>query len=64
MRTCDRSRAAFAPAVSRGSGASLVLERDGLRVAPSPRVFVELRRAGVRGEEAAMQTSEILNDCA
>jgi hypothetical protein len=34
---------------------------DGLRVAPWPRVYVDLARAGVRGEEAAEHLREIVN---
>lgn len=37
-------------------------EVNGLRVAPWPRVFVDLRRAGVRGEEAAEHLREIAGD--
>ena len=35
---------------------------DGLRVAPWPRVFVDLRKAGVRGEEAAEHLREVMHD--
>ena len=35
---------------------------DELRVAPWPRVFVDLRRAGVRGEEAAEHLREVMSD--
>ncbi len=34
---------------------------NGLRVAPWPRVFVDLRRAGVRGEEAAEHLREVMD---
>jgi hypothetical protein len=37
----------------------LAEEIDGLRVAPWPRVFVDLRAAGVRGEEAAEHLREV-----
>ncbi|MCC5952806.1 MAG: hypothetical protein JJU45_12005 [Acidimicrobiia bacterium] len=37
-------------------------EIDGLRVAPWPRVFVDLRNAGVRGEEAAEHLREVVHD--
>lgn len=33
---------------------------DGLRVAPWPRVYVDLRRSGVRGEEAAEHLREVI----
>jgi len=36
-------------------------EVDGLRVAPWPRVFVDLRKAGVRGEEAAEHLREMMH---
>jgi hypothetical protein len=36
-------------------------ELDGLRVAPWPRVFVDLRKAGVRGEEAAEHLREVMH---
>ncbi len=34
---------------------------EGLRVAPWPRVFVDLRRSGVRGEEAAEHLREVIH---
>jgi hypothetical protein len=34
---------------------------DGLRVAPWPRVYVDLRRSGVRGEEAAEHLREVIH---
>lgn len=36
-------------------------EVDGLRVAPWPRVFVDLRKSGVRGEEAAEHLREMMH---
>jgi hypothetical protein len=39
----------------------LAFEVDGLRVAPWPRVFVDLRSAGVRGEEAAEHLREVMH---
>jgi len=36
-------------------------ELAGLRVAPWPRVFVDLRKAGVRGEEAAEHLREVIH---
>lgn len=33
---------------------------DGLRVAPWPRVYIDLRRSGVRGEEAAEHLREVI----
>jgi len=38
----------------------LAEEIDGLRVSPWPRVFVDLRAAGVRGEEAAERLREVI----
>lgn len=35
---------------------------DGLRVAPWPRVYVDLRRTGVRGEEAAEHLLEVIHE--
>lgn len=35
---------------------------DGLRVAPWPRLVADLRRSGVRGEEAAEQVMEVFGD--
>ena len=35
---------------------------DGLRVAPWPRLVADLRRSGVRGEEAAEQVKEVFGD--
>jgi hypothetical protein len=35
---------------------------DGLRIAPWPRMVADLRRSGVRGEEAAEQVKEVLRD--
>ncbi len=37
-------------------------EIDGLRVAPWPRVYVDLQRAGVRGEEAAEHLLEVIRE--
>jgi hypothetical protein len=39
-----------------------VSENGGLRVAPWPRVYVDLRRSGVRGEEAAEHLREVVRD--
>ena len=39
----------------------LAVELEGLRVAPWPRVFVDLRKAGVRGEEAAEHLREVMS---
>jgi hypothetical protein len=38
----------------------LATEVDGLRVAPWPRVYVDLRAVGVRGEEAAEHLLEVI----
>lgn len=38
----------------------LAVEAGGLRVAPWPRVYVDLRRSGVRGEEAAEHLREVV----
>ena len=38
----------------------LTEEVDGLRVAPWPRVYVDLRATGVRGEEAAEHLREVI----
>jgi hypothetical protein len=38
----------------------LASEADGLRVAPWPRVYADLREAGVRGEEAAEHLHEVM----
>lgn len=38
----------------------LASKADGLRVAPWPRVYVDLRRSGVRGEEAAEHLREVI----
>jgi hypothetical protein len=37
-------------------------EIDGLRVAPWPRVYVDLQRTGVRGEEAAEHLMEVIRE--
>ena len=34
---------------------------DGLNVAPWPRIYVDLRSSGVRGEEAAEHLREVVN---
>ncbi len=41
------------------STSRLAERHDGLRIAPWPRVYADLRRAGVRGEEAAEHLREI-----
>lgn len=41
--------------------ARMAEDRDGLRTAPWPRVFVDLRRSGVRGEEAAEHLREVMH---
>ena len=38
----------------------LASKMDGLRVAPWPRVYVDLRQSGVRGEEAAEHLREVI----
>jgi hypothetical protein len=38
----------------------LATETDGIRVAPWPRVFADVRQVGVRGEEAAEHLREVL----
>jgi hypothetical protein len=38
----------------------LIKRLDGLRVAPWPRVYADLRTAGVRGEEAAEHLREVI----
>lgn len=40
----------------------LATAADGLRVAPWPRLVVDLRRSGVRGEEAAEHLRETVHD--
>jgi hypothetical protein len=35
--------------------------RDGLRIAPWPRVYADLRLTGVRGEEAAEHLREVMS---
>lgn len=40
----------------------LASEAGGLRVAPWPRVYVDLRRAGVRGEDAAEHLREVMRE--
>jgi hypothetical protein len=40
----------------------LATEVDGVRVAPWPRVYADLRRTGVRGEEAAQHLREVVDE--
>lgn len=40
----------------------LSMEKDGVRIAPWPRVYADLRLIGVRGEEAAEHLREIMHD--
>lgn len=40
----------------------LATEVDGVRVAPWPRVYADLRKAGVRGEEAAQHLREVARE--
>lgn len=40
----------------------LATRQDGLRIAPWPRVYADLRPAGVRGEEAAEHLREVVHD--
>ena len=44
------------------SVARLAKRHDDLRIAPWPRVYADLRRSGVRGEEAAEHLREIVRD--
>ena len=39
---------------------TLATETDGLRLAPWPRVYADLRTVGVRGEEAAEHLKEVI----
>jgi hypothetical protein len=40
----------------------LATQVDGLRVAPWPRVYVDLLHAGVRGEDAAEHLKEVVGE--
>jgi hypothetical protein len=40
----------------------LATKTDGIRVAPWPRVYADVRQVGVRGEEAAEHLREVLRD--
>jgi hypothetical protein len=40
----------------------LATELDGVRLAPWPRVYADLRTTGVRGEEAAEHLREVIRD--
>ena len=40
----------------------LAVNQDGLRVAPWPRVYADLRVVGVRGEEAAEHLRRVIGD--
>ena len=59
LRPMEGGRLILRPMPTRGVR-QLVSEVGGLRVAPWPRVFVDLRAVGVRGEEAAEHLWEVM----
>jgi hypothetical protein len=60
LRPIDGGRLTLRPFPTVAVG-RMATEIDGLRVAPWPRVFVDLRTAGVRGEEAAEHLREVMH---
>jgi len=61
LRPIDGGRLVLAPLPTRTT-LELATVVDGLRVAPWPRLVADLRRSGVRGEEAAEQVREVVGD--
>lgn len=59
LRPIEGGRLTLKPFPTKTTG-QLAVEIDGLRVAPWPRVYVDLRMAGVRGEEAAEHLREVM----
>lgn len=55
----DGGRLVLRPFPTLASG-RLATQTDGLRIAPWPRVYADLRTAGVRGEEAAEHMREVI----
>jgi hypothetical protein len=60
LRPIEGGRLTLRPMPTQGVR-RLATEVEGLRVAPWPRVYVDLRAAGVRGEEAAEHLLEVVN---
>lgn len=60
LRPIDGGRLTLSPFPT-AAAEHLASTVNGLRVAPWPRVFVDLRRAGVRGEEAAEHLREVMD---
>jgi hypothetical protein len=61
LRRIEGGRLTLSPLPTRATLA-LAQVMDGLRVAPWPRLVADLRRIGVRGEEAAEQVRELFTD--
>jgi len=60
LRPIEGGRLTLSPLPTRTT-LSLARVADGLRVAPWPRLVADLRRSGVRGEEAAEQVKEVFS---
>lgn len=60
LRPIEGGRLTLRPMPTQGVR-RLATEVEGLRVAPWPRVYVDLRSTGVRGEEAAEHLLEVVN---
>jgi len=61
LRPIEGGRLALKP-IPAGSVRQLITLADGLRLAPWPRVYADLLKEGVRGEEAAQHLYEVMNE--
>ena len=62
LRPIEGGRLTLKPFPGRTVQRLATLESDGLRIAPWPRVYADLQKEGVRGEEAAEHLYDVVHD--